>query len=78
MRLSGICQHGQGTKRQKLSFERYVLAAFFNDIIAAANIRLHKMTCGRYQMIRIVKKGRGCPKWPGTEVFDFYTGRARH
>jgi exonuclease SbcC len=37
------------------------------------------MTCGRYQMSRIVEKGKGSGQSGlELEVFDFYTGKARH
>lgn len=77
--IGDLANTARGFNSQKISFERYVLAAFFNDIIAAANIRLDKMTCGRYQMSRIIEKGKGTAQSGlELEVFDFYTGRSRH
>jgi len=62
-----------------MTFERYILAAFLEDIIYAANIRLNKMTSGRYEMFRTEKKERA-NKQSGLEieVFDNYTGKKRH
>ncbi|NLL51806.1 MAG: AAA family ATPase [Peptococcaceae bacterium] len=77
--VGDLANVARGNNSQRLSFERYVLAAFFQDIIAAANIRLNKMTCGRYHMNRIVQKGKGLAQSGlELEVFDFYTGRSRH
>ncbi|NLM21899.1 MAG: SMC family ATPase [Peptococcaceae bacterium] len=77
--VGDLANVARGNNSQRLSFERYVLAAFFQDIIAAANIRLNKMTCGRYRMNRIVQKGKGLAQSGlELEVFDFYTGRSRH
>ncbi|HHV64307.1 MAG TPA: AAA family ATPase [Peptococcaceae bacterium] len=77
--VGDLANTARGNNSQKLTFERYVLAAYFNDIIAAANIRLQKMTCGRYKMSRIAEKGKGAAQSGlELEVFDYYTGRARH
>ncbi|SHE75487.1 AAA family ATPase [Clostridium fallax] len=68
-----------GDNSQKISFERYVLAAYFDEIIEAANIRLNKMACGRFILKRKEEKGKGT-KQQGLEleVFDNYTGKCRH
>lgn len=77
--IGHLSKIARGDNEQKLSFERYVLAAFFNDIIDAANGRLKKMTGGRYQMSRITQKGKGAGQSGlEIEVFDYYTGQARH
>ncbi len=69
----------KGNNREKLSFERYVLAAYFDDIIDAANIRLSKMTDGRFELSRIEEKQKGAAQ-QGLEiqVYDYYTGQPRH
>jgi len=36
----------------KLDLERYIMAAFFDDVLANANRKLNGMTAGRYQLIR--------------------------
>ncbi|MDE3838677.1 ATP-dependent dsDNA exonuclease [Bacillus methanolicus] len=68
---------GQNTYR--ITFERYVLAAFLDDILREANIRLAKMTSGRYQLLRKSDRSKGNVQ-SGLEllVFDQYTGRERH
>ena len=77
--IGHLARIARGDNEQKVSFERYVLAAFFNDIIDAANFRLKKMTGGRYQMSRITQKGKGGGQSGlEIEVFDYYTGQSRH
>jgi len=77
--IGQLAKIAKGDNEEKLSFERYVLAAFFNDIINAANARLRKMTSGRYQMNRIAQKGKGGGQSGlEIEVLDYYTGQFRH
>lgn len=63
----------------KISFERYVLGYFLDRILVEANIRLNKMTNGRYELIRKtdLQKARGAA---GLEllIIDQYSGRERH
>lgn len=79
-RLIGhLAKVAKGDNQQRISFERYVLAAFFQDIIAAANLRLRKMTGDRYHLRRMEERGKGGGQSGlELEVFDYYTGRARH
>ena len=48
-----------GRKSPYISFERYILASYFEDIIDAANIRLEKMTGERFSLIRKKSKSKG-------------------
>lgn len=68
---------GQNTYR--LTFERYVLASFLDDILRVANERLVKMTNGRYQLLRKTDRSKGNVQ-SGLEllIFDQYTGQKRH
>ena len=68
---------GQNTYR--ITFERFVLAAFLDDILAEANVRLNKMTSGRYRLLRKTDRSKGNVQ-SGLEllVFDSYTGQERH
>lgn len=68
-----------GDNSERLTFERYVLAAYFDEIIKAANARLAKMAQGRFVLMRKDERGKG-RKQEGLEleVFDNYTGKARH
>lgn len=68
---------GQNTYR--ITFERYVLAAFLDDILREANGRLRKMTNGRFELLRKTDRSKGNIQ-SGLEllVFDQYTGKERH
>ena len=69
----------KGVNSQRISFERYILASYFDEIVAAANVRLIKMTAGRYEMRRIDEKLKGNSKVGlELEVLDYYTGKYRH
>ncbi|RST71280.1 SMC family ATPase [Siminovitchia acidinfaciens] len=69
----------RGQNTYKLTFERFVLASFLDDILTAANGRLLKMTSGRYQLLRKKERSKGNVQ-SGLEllVFDQYTGQERH
>ncbi len=74
-----IYRAANGFNEERITFERYVLAAYFDEIISAANLRLTKMASGRFLLKRKEEKGKG-QRQEGLEleVFDNYTGRARH
>ena len=78
MLAGDLARIAKGQNEARLSFERYVLAAFFDDVIAAANSRLFKMTAGRYEMMRCMERGKGNAQ-SGLEidVLDHYTGKLR-
>jgi len=61
-----------------VSFERYVLAIYYSDIIEAANHRFQQMTNNRYLLTRKEEKGKGAgAKGLDLDVFDNYTGQTR-
>ncbi len=65
-----------GNNELKLSFERYILAMYFEQIIELSNIRFYEMSNHRYKMLR--KKERG-QRQSGLdlEVQDFESGTIR-
>ena len=67
-----------GNNRLRLVFEQYVLAAYFEEILRAANIRLKVMSSGRYELRRAetVADGRSKDNLE-MEVLDYYTGKYR-
>lgn len=68
----------RGDNPAKLSFERFVLATFLDEILLQANIRLDQMSGHRYQLHRsqeIAK--RGAQSGLDLEVMDHHTGRKR-
>lgn len=77
--VAELAKIANGDNDERITFERYVLAAYFDEIIEAANIRLYKMASGRFVLRRKEEKGKG-RKQEGLEleVFDNYTGKARH
>ena len=77
--IGELARISNGDNDERITFERYVLAAYFDEIINAANIRLSKMTGGRFLLNRKEEKGKG-RRQEGLEleVFDNYTGKARH
>jgi len=77
--VADLSKTANGDNSERITFERYVLAAYFDEIIAAANLRLIKMAGGRYLLKRKEEKGKGRgQEGLELEVFDNYTGKARH
>lgn len=64
--------------RQKLAFEQYVQAAYFQLVIREANKRLSKMTNGRFMLLR-KETATDLRSQTGLEleVQDYYTGKPR-
>lgn len=76
-RLSSLA-NGQSGEGGKYSFSRYVLGAFFEEIIEQANYHLNCMTGGKYELIRKQEAGRKNESAGlGMVVFDAYTGEQR-
>ncbi|MDU1111045.1 MAG: SbcC/MukB-like Walker B domain-containing protein, partial [Staphylococcus epidermidis] len=68
-----------GKKSPYITFERFVLASYFQEIIDSANIRLSKMTNDRFILKRKEDKGKGTSQQGlELEVYDNYTGKSRH
>ena len=64
---------------KKLTFENYILAFYFEQVVAAANERFYRMTSGQYKLVRR-KEGINGRSQGGLEldVMDFYTGKVRN
>lgn len=78
-RLTRLDQDLRGTSQRErtMGLESYVLAAELDEIIQAANARLHEMSSGRYELQHDDEQhGRG-RFGLGIQVFDAYTGRSR-
>lgn len=68
----------KGDNEYRVSFERYVLAAYFEDIVEASNVRFAQMTGGRFELLRKTQKGDArTQQGLDLEVMDNYTGKAR-
>ncbi len=76
--LKDLDDAANGNNKKKLVFEQYVLAAYFEDILLAANIRLRVMSNGRYELKRVeqISDGRSKDNLE-IEVMDYYTGKYR-
>ena len=76
--LGELADLANGKKAPYISFERYILASYFEDIIEAANIRLEKMTGDRFSLIRKTSKSKGAgQKGLELEIYDNYTDSSR-
>ncbi|MBO8155025.1 MAG: AAA family ATPase [Bacillaceae bacterium] len=76
--IGELARLARGDNDQRLSFERFVLSAFLDEILLQANIRLDRMTDHRFELIRsdqIAK--RGAQSGLDLEVMDHYTGQQR-
>lgn len=77
--IGHLYEIAKGQNTYRITFERYVLAAFLDDILREANGRLRKMTSGRFQLLRKTDRSKGNVQ-SGLEllVYDQYTGQERH
>ena len=69
---------GRGANTRKMTLETFVLAAELEEIVHAANRRLHDMSTGRYQLEHSdALAARGAASGLGIVVFDAFTGQTR-
>ncbi|MFA7067790.1 MAG: SMC family ATPase [Acidaminococcaceae bacterium] len=75
---SALAKTAQGENALNLSFSAYVLQAILDDVLSAANLRLHKMSRGRYSLHRTdtILDGRR-KNGLNMEIMDSFTGMAR-
>ncbi len=67
-----------GNNARRLVFEQYVMAGYFEEILRAANVRLAKMTGGRFELSRMEEISDGRVKDNlEMQVLDYYTGKYR-
>jgi len=70
--------NGDLSGKQKLAFEQYVQATYFNQIITEANKRFSYMTAGRFELIRKMEAGNlRSQTGLDLDVIDNYTGKSR-
>lgn len=75
-RVSRIAR-GQAAGGNRISFERYVLGFYFDQIVICANKRLSVMSAGHYQLVRNSggeSRGKG---GLSLDVIDYATGKRR-
>lgn len=77
--LTRLAQDIRGTSvsDRTMGLESYVLAAELSDIIDAANVRLHEMSSGRYELQHDGAQHGASRFGLGIQVLDAHTGRAR-
>ncbi|MFP4178263.1 MAG: SbcC/MukB-like Walker B domain-containing protein, partial [Acholeplasmataceae bacterium] len=77
-KAQGIADIARGMRGNRVSFERYVLAYFFNEILIVANQKLAKMTGERYALMRKADRMKGAAK-QGLDlmIHDAYTTKTR-
>lgn len=76
--IGDLADLSHGNNSLRLSFERYVLASFLDEIVLQANLRLDRMSDHRYQLIRSGQVAkRGAQSGLDLEVLDHHTGQQR-
>ncbi|GGM23310.1 nuclease SbcCD subunit C [Paraliobacillus quinghaiensis] len=76
--IAELADLARGDNHLKLSFERYVLSSFLEEILLQANIRMDQLTEHRYQLIRSNQVAkRGAQSGLDLEVMDQHTGQQR-
>ncbi|WP_186577743.1 AAA family ATPase [Aquibacillus kalidii] len=76
--IGELADLARGENHLKLSFERYVLSSFLDEILLQANIRMDQLTEHRYQLIRSDQVAkRGAQSGLDLEVIDHHTGQQR-
>ncbi|TFE23577.1 AAA family ATPase [Cohnella luojiensis] len=76
--VSDIYQMLKGDNPLKISFERYILIEFLEQILHAANARLNDLSNGQFTLQRSDRlETRGKQSGLGLDVYDAYTGQNR-
>jgi exonuclease SbcC len=76
--IGRLADTAEGKNGAKISFQRFVLAAFLEDVLRAATHRLRRMSSGRYTLHRATGVQDGRRKGGlDLDVLDAYTGRSR-
>ena len=76
--LSNVA-NGELSGKDRLPFEQYVQAFYFEQVIYEANLRLKKMSGGRYALKRRTEaENRRSVTGLDLEIMDYFTGKARN
>lgn len=68
----------KGDNSLKMSFERYILIEYLEQILSMANVRLKELSNGQYELQRSDRlETRGKQSGLGLDVYDAYTGQLR-
>lgn len=76
---SSLCNTVSGdiTGKEKISLETYILAAYFDRIIAKANTRLMNMSNGQYELKRREEGEKKSKSGLDLDIVDHYNGTER-
>lgn len=76
--VADVYQMLKGDNALKISFERYILIEFLEQILRAANVRLQDLSGGQFLLQRSDRlETRGKQSGLGLDVYDAYTGQNR-
>lgn len=76
--ISDLFDTIRGQNEQKISFERYLQIEYLEQIIQAANQRLHRLSNGQFLLMRSDRQeARGRQSGLALDVHDSYTGQTR-
>lgn len=75
--IGELAELANGRTAGKMTFETYILSSYFDSVLAAANIRLEKMTAGRYYLLRREEIKGGGRKGLELDIYDSYTCKKR-
>lgn len=76
--MKQLAETMNGDNLERMGIERYVLQTFFAEILETANVRLNRLTQGRYQFLLSEEKG-SYKKSTGLEIsiYDDHAGTSR-
>jgi exonuclease SbcC len=75
--IGRLAKVADGDNDLRLSFQRYMLAAYLDDVLVVASKRLSTMTDQRYTLLRRQQGDKRRALGLDLEVFDAYTGGRR-
>lgn len=76
-RLADLAAGTSGENQLKMELETYVLAARLEQVAAAASVRLHRMSSGRYTLVHTDAKASRSRSGLGLLAVDSWTGTER-
>lgn len=69
--------NGSLAGKEKIAFEQYIQGAYFQQIIAQANVRLSRMSTQRYELVHKTQSTNGRKAGLELDVLDHYTNSIR-
>lgn len=77
--LTALSEIARGTRQGvlRMSFERYVMGFYLDQVLLRANRRLTHMSSGRYELVRRAKSSGNARAGLNLDVLDHYSGLKR-